>query len=172
MPEFIQENNYQVEATGTTPFTLNMGKETIRLFNLKLNRCKTHKVVFQELLDRYETSSWSKTITSPHAGLKTLYQVDALCSDVENEEYLTKTIRIMERDYLRFRTLANFLRISMSKLFAFLLAFDELNWFPFYIPNAKSYFPNLQSEISTKVQYYLDIEDGEILVTSPQYRGS
>ncbi|MDX1959813.1 MAG: hypothetical protein SFU98_14675, partial [Leptospiraceae bacterium] len=109
MAELLQDNSYKIEGEGTLVFTLNMGTNARRLFRRKLIRCKTHAKAMQELFDRYETASWSGMILKPNANMKTKYQVKASESEVEEENYKIQTIRVFSRDYLRLKTLANFL---------------------------------------------------------------
>ncbi|MDX1957203.1 MAG: DUF1564 family protein [Leptospiraceae bacterium] len=171
MPEFQKNNSYKVETEGTIPFCLNMGKETQVLLQRKLIRCKTYKKAFQELLDRYESACWSGLILDPNVNLKTKYQVDALDSPVIEEKYERFTIRIESRDYARFRTLANFLRISMCLLFAFLLIFDRSSGLIFHHFARRSLALVRIFSFSTKIRFIQELFSLELLIKTPLERG-
>ncbi|MDX1959980.1 MAG: DUF1564 family protein [Leptospiraceae bacterium] len=172
MPELLQDNSYKIQGEGTLVFTLNMGTNARRLFRRKLIRCKTHAQAMQELLDRYETASWSGMILKPNANMKTKYQVKATESEVVEENYKIQTIRVFSRDYLRLKTLANFLRISMSLLFAFMLSFDETNAMQFHRMVKRSLALAKNFSFSTKIRFFNGLDLVELFVKTPLGRGS
>jgi len=136
MAELIKENSYAIPRTAKTVMCLNIGRKAIRLWNRKLVRVKTPSKALGEILDRYESASWSGLIQKPNDNLKTKYQTYAEFVTCENpeekEKYIQFTMKVLAKDYARFKTLAAFLRISMSLLFFYLLEFDEYNSWPFH----------------------------------------
>ncbi|MDX1960184.1 MAG: hypothetical protein SFU98_16565, partial [Leptospiraceae bacterium] len=79
---------------------------------------------------------------------------------------------VFSRDYLRLKTLANFLRISMSLLFAFMLSFDESNAMYFYRMVKRSLALAKNYSFSSKIRFFNGLDLVEFFVKTPLGRGS
>ena len=127
MPEFISEYKYEFEREDTMVICLNMSRNTRFHFDAKAVG-STHALAIRNLLDRHESISWTGNLVDANANPPTLYQQDSILLEhfYDSPEFYSQvSLRVYTQDYLRLRSLANFLRISMSLLFSLLLKKDK-----------------------------------------------
>ena len=173
MAEFNTTTCNVIDGTAKTVICLNIGKKAMRLLSRKIIRCKTPAKALNEILNRYESSSWSGLIQEPNNSIKTEFQKNAsevICENAnEIEEYEQHTMRVLAKDYTRLKTLAAFLRISMSLLFFYLITFDEYNSWGFYRSAKREIVITKSYSFSTSIKFLLREEEFVLQTNSPFY---